>query len=365
VADPREPHAEHDPLVVAALLDRDLVGEERAIAESLIASCPACAALHADLLALSVATHAHPTPSRPRAFTLTTADAARLAAEASGEPGSATPRLSGVMTDPFTPSDHASHDTMLVASLADHSLPASERSAAEALVAACSQCADLHADLLALRAATRAMPTPARPNDYTLTPRDAHRLRSGGWRRFVAILGTSRDALSRPLAVGLTTLGLAGLLVANIPSFYMGGATSAPMSTVGSPVGGGAVDTGDGSTIMGAASAAAEVAASGAPVPADLAGSGTHPAAAPAPSAPGFMADQGSQPPDIEGVTNGSSKGQGAGPGRLRDPGAASDLLLAQEVGGVSPLVVLSAAFLITGLGLFLLRWTARRLGGD
>ena len=36
---------------------------------------------------------------------------------------------------------------ILVASLADHSLPASERTAAEALVAACSQCADLHADL--------------------------------------------------------------------------------------------------------------------------------------------------------------------------------------------------------------------------
>ena len=228
MADPRDPHAEHDPLIVAALLDRDLEGEERAIAEARIASCASCAALHADLVALSVATSTQPTPARPRAFTLTAADAARLATDAAGEPGSTMPRLTGVMTDPFTSSDHASHDTILVASLADHSLPASERTAAEALVAACSQCADLHADLLALRAATRAMPTPARPTDYTLTPRDAVRLRSGGWRRFVAILGTSRDALSRPLAVGLTTLGLAGLLVATLPSFSMGGATSAP-----------------------------------------------------------------------------------------------------------------------------------------
>ena len=39
------------------------------------------------------------------------------------------------------------------------------------------ECADLHADLLALRAATRAMPTPPRPRDYTLTPADAARLR--------------------------------------------------------------------------------------------------------------------------------------------------------------------------------------------
>ena len=39
------------------------------------------------------------------------------------------------MTDPFSTSDHASHDTILVASLADHSLPVAERAAAEALVA--------------------------------------------------------------------------------------------------------------------------------------------------------------------------------------------------------------------------------------
>ena len=43
-------------MVIAALLDRDLAGEERAIAEARIASCASCAALHADLLALSLAT---------------------------------------------------------------------------------------------------------------------------------------------------------------------------------------------------------------------------------------------------------------------------------------------------------------------
>ena len=269
MADPRDPHAEHDPLIVAALLDRDLEGEERAIAEARIASCASCAALHADLVALSVATSTQPTPERPRAFTLTAADAARLATEAAGEPGSTMPRLTGVMTDPFTSSDHASHDTILVASLADHSLPASERTAAEALVAACSQCADLHADLLALRAATRAMPTPPRPTDYTLTPRDAVRLRSGGWRRFVAILGTSRDALSRPLAVGLTTLGLAGLLVATLPSLLDGERSDVrPDGHDRAPVGGAGVDTGDRTTLE--ASAAAEAAASAAPLPATI-----------------------------------------------------------------------------------------------
>ena len=97
------------------------------------------------------------------------------------------------------------------------SAPPSERRA-EALVAGCSLCAQLHADLVALGAAARAMPTPARPRDYVLTPADAARLRPSGWRRVVAAFGTARDGFSRPLAVGLTTLGLAGLLVTTVPS---------------------------------------------------------------------------------------------------------------------------------------------------
>jgi len=38
--------------------------------------------------------------------------------------------------------------------------------------------------------------------------------------------------------------------------------------------------------------------------------------------------------------------------------------LAVQDIGGVSPLPVLSVAFLIAGLALFALRWTARRFGG-
>jgi hypothetical protein len=371
VADRQDPHAEHDLLVIAALLDPEIGAEERAIAESLIASCASCAALHADLLALSVATRANPTPERPRAFTLTTADAARLAGESAREPGPAAARLGGVMTDPSTSSDHALHDTMLVASLADHSLATSERADAEALVAACGQCADLHADLLALRAATRSMPTPARPNDYMLTARDAQRLRSGGWRRFVAILGTSRDALSRPLAVGLTTLGLAGLLVANVPSFSFGsgGATSGPILA---PVGDAAGNSDDGSRTL-YASAAAEAAASAAPAasaaaaaPAPALGTldGSAAGASAAPPAPGFAGAAGpTGAPDIQGSTSGSVKGQGSTPASGRD--TTNDLIVVQDIGGVSPLVVLSVAFLITGLGLFALRWTTRRIWGD
>lgn len=355
-------------MVISRLLDRDVPADERALAESLVASCTACAALQADLLALAAATRAQPAPAMPRSFTFSAEDAARLAGQAAGEPGSTSPRLSGVMTDPFATSDHASHDTILVASLADHSLPASERAAAEALVATCSQCADLGADLLALRAATMAMPTLARPNDYTLTARDAVRLRSGGWRRFVAILGTSRDALSRPLAVGLTTLGLAGLLASAAPSLMMGGATSASApTTISAPAGGATSENGDGSGRLGpvpAASAAAAAAPSAAPPEGGIYGSAVDPSAAPLPArAP--LANGATKPSDTTAITNGTAGGRAATSGdKSREPGTSDDLLYGQDLGGVSPLVVLSIAFLIGGLGLFAMRWTARRFGG-
>ena len=68
MADRRESHEGHDPVVIARLLDRDIAADERAAAESLIASCPSCAALHADLLALATATRAQPTPAAHRSL---------------------------------------------------------------------------------------------------------------------------------------------------------------------------------------------------------------------------------------------------------------------------------------------------------
>ena len=223
-------HGDHDPELIASLLDGDLAGSELARAQLLVVACPSCAALHADLLALSIATRAQAAPARPRDFLLTAADAARLRAE----PDAANARLASVMTDQPTSSAHATHDTTLVASLADHSLAASERTAAEALVASCGECAALRADLVSLKVAIRAMPTPPRPIDYTLTRGQAARLRPNPWRRLVAASGSTRDGFSRQVAIGLTALGLVGLLVSSAPSvlqdqaFLGGNAASSP-----------------------------------------------------------------------------------------------------------------------------------------
>jgi hypothetical protein len=122
--------------------------------------------------------------------------------------------------------NHATHDLALVAEAADRGgrLPGAQ--------AVCPDCLALHADLVLLAAALPASAVPARPRDYTLSAAEAARLRPAGWRRWLAAIGTSRDAFSRPLAIGLTTLGLAGLLVASVPGALPSGAATSGAAPV-------------------------------------------------------------------------------------------------------------------------------------
>jgi hypothetical protein len=72
------PHAEHDLLLVAAVVDRDPTAADRLAAERQIATCPSCAELAADLRAIALAAAALPAAERTRDFTLRPQDAARL-----------------------------------------------------------------------------------------------------------------------------------------------------------------------------------------------------------------------------------------------------------------------------------------------
>jgi hypothetical protein len=74
-------HSGHDELLVARLYGDDVDAAERGRALDLLAECPDCAALFADMGAIAHATAALPVPPRPREFTLTAGDAARLRAE--------------------------------------------------------------------------------------------------------------------------------------------------------------------------------------------------------------------------------------------------------------------------------------------
>lgn len=235
-----------------------------------------------------------------------------------------------------TPAAHAAHDLSNVAALAARAddLDDATTASARRQVAECTACADVLADLLTLQTVLPTTSTPARTRDFRLTPTDAARLRRTGWRRLLGFFGSARDGFSRPLAIGFTTLGLAGLLVASVPTLYMGagGAASAP-SEVLAPVG----------NALPAASAAPSAAASMEAYSSERIGME-------APAGAG-----GAEP--AESVDGGVFSGA--------EPGVtdiAGDLAIRDDATGLSVLFVLGGVLLIAGLGLFGLRWSARRL---
>lgn len=102
---------------------------------------------------------------------------------------------------------HARHDRSLVAQSLDRGARRSP------MLELCARCAALYADLVALTTALPLSAVPSRPRDFRLSASDAHRLERGGWRRWWVIVGFVRDSLTRPIAIGFITLGLAGLLL--------------------------------------------------------------------------------------------------------------------------------------------------------
>lgn len=294
------------------------------------------------------------------------------------------------MTDPRLPSiapDHARHDRLLVAALADRgtdALTPRERAQAEAQLAACRECAALHADLVMLTAAVPSAAIPTRPRDFTLTPADVERLRPRGLRRLIGLIGSSSDVFTRPLALGLTTLGIVGLLVASMPGVLSGfgsAGAAAVLSTFGNaeapqpPVSAGAVAP---SAAAAAPSAAAEPPSIAAAAPSAAASeAGLAAASAPSRAAPqaagsygpaseldaGASASGGDGSKAAYGADNGAPETNGnrqnAGGATEPAPGLSS---LGEGAGSVSLLVLIAGTMLIVGLGLFAIRWSAHRL---
>lgn len=236
------------------------------------------------------------------------------------------------MTEPLQPtpaSAHAAHDLTIIAAMAARVPDLSEvqTGAARQQLAACGACTDLLADLVALQVALPSTSTPSRPRDFSLTPADAARLRSGGWRRVLGFFGSARDNISRPLAIGFTTLGFAALLVAALPSMYSAGGGQAILSTVGAP-------------IEQAAPAAGEADGS------DRLSRSAQPESS--------MTN--------EGVFAGGNPEELGSEGGRDIAGDGGLLALRDDTSGLSAVFVLAGALLIAGLGLFALRWSARRL---
>ncbi len=255
---------------------------------------------------------------------------------------------------PYLPHTRPDHDESLIARLAVDDLDPREAGDARRLVAECPACAELLADLRLIAAATAALPAPSRTRDFRLTEADAARLRPGGWRGLIARFGTPGFAFTKPLATGLATLGIAGLILASLPAGIGGSAASAPegvLSTVGGPVQ--AQDAGPGPA-MGAAPpiAGPEVASSAKAAPSAVPanggaavsglGSGSRDGS-PSPAAPVAAAPGNPVPStnvDRASVTSGSTGSTSA----------------------ITPLTALSVTLLIVGIALFGLRLVAGRI---
>jgi hypothetical protein len=268
---------------------------------------------------------------------------------------------------PNASSVHEQHDLLLVVSLAADDLAGPDRDQATALVERCSDCRLLHDDLLAIARATAALPAAVRPRDFRLSSEDAARLRPLGWRRFIAAFASPQLALTRQLGIGLTTLGLAGLLFSALPSIplpFAGGTTGAAPVTVSTD---GAEPDVAGGAATEATAQPAPAAASAAPRMTTRSASGSYDTmASPAASSDGALgalpiaspsaepfAAQGESPDEAAPVFDGADSGRAedyATPGLIAD-GQRMSLLL-----------VGSTIMLAAGIALLVARRLARRI---
>ena len=102
--------------------------------------------------------------------------------------------------------EHAAHDPLLIARAAsDDDLTPTEQATVADRLATCADCAQLHADLVAMAAGLRTdLPLPRRPRDFRIAPDIA--VRGPSWRERLS-RGLAGPAL-RPLAATICAFGL-------------------------------------------------------------------------------------------------------------------------------------------------------------
>jgi hypothetical protein len=260
------------------------------------------------------------------------------------------------------PVAHAGHDALLIAAHAAGDAAGKDLIEAERLVASCDECEELYTDLRLIASATAKLPAPRRPRDFTITAQQAARLRGRRWPDVLGGLAWVRGDGMRNLAAGLTTLGIAGLLLANVTlNVGFGGSAAmapAPAATSGAGVQrelSGAAASGAPSTVA-APAASAPVASAGpayAPSPAGTRGTSVN----------GRL---GSSSPEV-GITGegGGSSSTDTGSSESPQPQAYTSAPSPSPASQTNPAVALSAAFLVAGVGLFALRRIAGRGPGS
>jgi hypothetical protein len=261
-------------------------------------------------------------------------------------------------TDAPHASSHDSHDRLVIAARAAGDLNGPERVQADHLLETCPACRVLHDQLATIAAATRRLPAPARPPalDYRISADRAAALSRGAvWRRILRPFGRSGSGAVRPLAAAFTTLGLAGLMLAALPTLQLGASTGAFLATT---VESEAPEPPAGQTFE------PDVALPGdasSPIVSErdtVGGEDTIDPGSGFSNANPTADDKGAGPTE-------ATTAQGGGSGSASTPGTESDGRTAGVVDGppgTSPLVPLSAVLLGAGLGLLLLRQVALRI---
>ena len=134
---------------------------------------------------------------------------------------------------------HARHDRFAIAAaLGGGAVPSTVRT--------CPSCGALHRDLLSIQVAIRHAWTPRRPRDLRLRRGDTAAGHQTAWQRLLGAFGSAGDRITRPLSIGLTSLGIAGLVLANLTvgfgasaasgfGFGAGGASLAASPEIGDP----------------------------------------------------------------------------------------------------------------------------------
>jgi len=255
--------------------------------------------------------------------------------------------------------NHDRHDRFLVAALAAGDLEAQALTDAEELVASCSDCSELLADLRSIAAAAAALPLLPRSTDFRLSPETAERLGARGWRGFLVQLADSRFGFSRPLAVGLTTLGLVGVIAGSIPG-SMGGASYGGAPALPAVGNNDSAISSQRDAAGAAVPPASPVPAARQPLPSPLTvslGSPAPTSLAPLPTS-AAEADRSSAPPSslFGGYVAASS------PPAKAAEGPSNDLLSSSGTSGPPPLLLASLVLLLVGLGILGAQWAATRL---
>ena len=276
--------------------------------------------------------------------------------------------------------DHATHDPELVAAYAAGDATGPDLASAAELVASCTECADLHRDLRAIASALPELPPAVRPRDFRITPEQAASLQPSGWRGVLAAFASPRFKLAAPLGTGLAAAGLAGLLLANPgglqPTSSGGAGAEAPIAAASSATRDAAAS--DASGAFSAPAAASPPAVAPLPAPGAASAAASAASAAPAAGQPDGNTDiQAAGPalgtsPDANsggaaGAQPAASPGKEIAAGAFPAPQGSTDATAvpaapATASPGMSPWVLVSAALLLVGVLLLVLRFAARSI---